>query len=261
MRSALQVVSVIPARYGSTRLQAKPLADILGKPMIQWVYEKASQARGVSRVVVATDDERVATAVKKFGGEVLMTSADIASGTDRVWAVAEKIPGDIFINVQGDEPLIEARAIEAGLELVSSGRFQMGTVMTKLESVEELHEPSVVKVIADQTGRAIYFSRLPIPYSRGPVPEKDFVCRKHVGLYIYTREALQKFSSLPPSALEKAEILEQLRAMDAGIAIGIAEVEFISIGVDTPEDLEKVRKILAEPQGGRGHRPGRSGEN
>jgi 3-deoxy-manno-octulosonate cytidylyltransferase (CMP-KDO synthetase) len=246
MGSALQVVSVIPARYGSTRLLAKPLADIHGKPMIQWVYERSALARGVSRVIVATDDDRVALAVRKFGGEVMMTSSEINSGTDRVWAVAQKIPGDIFINIQGDEPLIEAVAIEAGLELVTSGRFPMATVMTELETEEELREPSVVKVIADQTGRAIYFSRHPIPYSRGPLPEKGqgFVCRRHVGLYIYTREVLQRFSSLPPSALEKAEVLEQLRAMDAGIPIGITEVKFTSIGVDTPEDLERVRQHL-----------------
>jgi 3-deoxy-D-manno-octulosonate cytidylyltransferase len=253
MGSALQVVSVIPARYGSTRLQAKPLADILGKPMIQWVYEKSTKVRGVSRTIVATDDERVADAVKKFGGEVVMTSVDLQSGTDRVWAVAQKIPGDIFINIQGDEPLIEPSAIEAGLELVRSGRFPMATVMTPLESIEELREPSVVKVIADQTGRAIYFSRHPIPYSRGEIPVKDFVCRRHVGLYIYTREVLQRFSSLPPSALEKAEVLEQLRAMDAGIPIGITEVKFTSIGVDTPEDLERVRQHLKAVLGKESH--------
>jgi 3-deoxy-D-manno-octulosonate cytidylyltransferase len=245
MGSALQVVSVIPARYGSTRLQAKPLADIHGKPMIQWVYEKSTKVRGVSRTIVATDDERVATAVKKFGGEVVMTSSEINSGTDRVWAVAQKIPGDIFINVQGDEPLIEPSAIEAGLELVRSGRFPMGTVMTPLETEEELRRPSVVKVIADKTGRAIYFSRHPIPYSRGEIPKKDFACRRHVGLYVYTRETLKQFSALPPSALEKAEVLEQLRAMDAGIPIGVVEVKLTSIGVDTPEDLERVRKILS----------------
>jgi 3-deoxy-manno-octulosonate cytidylyltransferase (CMP-KDO synthetase) len=249
MGSALQVVSVIPARYGSTRLLAKPLADINGKPMIQWVYERSAQARGVSRVIVATDDERVFSAVKKFGGDALMTSSSIQSGTDRVWAVAQEVPGDIFINIQGDEPLIEARAIEAGLALVSSGRFTMSTVMTPLRDVEELREPSVVKVIADQIGRAIYFSRHPIPYSRGPLPTAEgesgeFVCRRHVGLYVYTRETLKKFNSLPPSALERAEVLEQLRAMDAGIPIGITEVDFTSIGVDTPEDLEKVRRIL-----------------
>jgi 3-deoxy-D-manno-octulosonate cytidylyltransferase len=248
MGSVLQVVAVIPARYGSTRLPAKPLADIHGKPMIQWVYERTHKAKGISAVYVATDDERVAGAVRKFGGKVIMTSPDIQSGTDRVWAVAQEVPGDIFVNVQGDEPLIEASAIEAGVELVTSGRFTMGTVMVPLTTEADLRDPSVVKVLADQTGRSIYYSRHPIPYSRGPLPtgHEPFVCKRHVGLYIYTREILKRFSSLPVSALERAEVLEQLRAMDAGIAIGITEVDFTSIGVDTPEDLEKVRRILAK---------------
>jgi 3-deoxy-manno-octulosonate cytidylyltransferase (CMP-KDO synthetase) len=240
-----QIIIVIPARYGSTRLQAKPLADILGKPMIQWVYERSKGARGVSRVVVATDDERIERPVRAFGGEVVMTSKEIASGTDRVAAVAREIPGDIYVNVQGDEPLIEPDAIEAGIELVSSGRFPIGTVMTPLKSKEELLDPSVVKVIADKTDRAVYFSRLPIPYGRAPAPEHaPFASYRHVGLYVYKREALLRFTALPPSALEKAEVLEQLRAMDQGIPIGIKEVDFTSIGVDTPEDLEKVRKFL-----------------
>ena len=240
-----QVILVIPARYGSTRLQAKPLADILGKPMIQWVYERSKRARGVARVVVATDDERIERPVRAFGGEVVMTSREIQSGTDRVAAVARELPGDIYVNVQGDEPLIEPSAIEAGIELVASGRFPIGTVMTPLRSKEELFDPSVVKVIADKTDRAVYFSRHPIPYSRGEVPAQGpFASYRHVGLYVYTREALLQFTSLPPSALEKAEVLEQLRAMDQGIPIGIREVDFTSIGVDTPEDLEKVRRVL-----------------
>jgi len=250
MGSALQVVSVIPARYGSTRLLAKPLADIHGKTMIQWVYERTKRARGISRVIVATDDERIVSAVRKFGGDAMMTAPDIQSGTDRVWAVAQQVPGDVFVNVQGDEPLIEPSAIEAGLELVTSGRFTMATVMTRLKDEAELREPSVVKVLADKTDRAIYFSRHPIPYSRGPLPTMEpatgaeFVSRRHVGLYIYTRETLKRFSSLPPSALETAEVLEQLRAMDAGMPIGITEGDFTAIGVDTPEDLENVRRIL-----------------
>jgi 3-deoxy-D-manno-octulosonate cytidylyltransferase len=246
MGSAAQVVAVIPARYGSTRLPAKPLADINGKPMIQWVYERTRQAKGIAAVYVATDDERVAQVVRGFGGQVVMTSPDIQSGTDRVWAVACEVAGDVFVNVQGDEPLIEASAIEAGVELVTSGRFSMGTVMVPLADEQELRDPSVVKVIADKAGRSIYFSRHPIPYSRGPLPKSsaEWVCRRHVGLYIYTRETLKRFSLLPPSGLEKAEVLEQLRALDAGIPIGIIEVDFTSIGVDTQEDLEKVRKIL-----------------
>jgi 3-deoxy-manno-octulosonate cytidylyltransferase (CMP-KDO synthetase) len=241
-----KVIAVIPSRYASTRLPEKPLADIHGKPMVQWVYERAAQARGVDAVYVATDDERIASAVKKFGGNVVMTSPEINSGTDRVAAVADQVTGDVFINVQGDEPLMDPKAIEAGVELVTSGRFPMATVMTPLTTREELNEPSVVKVIADQTGRSIYFSRHPIPYSRGEVPRdgEQFACMRHVGLYIYTRETLMRFRSLPPTALEKAEVLEQLRALDAGIPIGITEVNFLSIGVDTPADLERVRAIL-----------------
>ncbi len=242
------MIAVIPSRYASTRLPAKPLADIHGKPMVQWVYERTAKARGVDAVYVATDDARIESAVKKFGGKVVMTSPEINSGTDRVAAVADQVEGDVFINVQGDEPLIEPSAIEAGVALVTSGRFPMATVMTPLTTREELNEPSVVKVIADQNGRAIYFSRHAIPYSRGEIPAdgERFACMRHVGLYIYTRETLMKFRGLAPTALEKAEVLEQLRAMDAGIAIGITEVNFLSIGVDTPADLERVRGILSK---------------
>lgn len=241
-----KIITVIPARYGSTRLPAKPLADINGKPMIQWVYERASKARGIAQTVVATDDERIAKVVKQFGGEAVLTNPELQSGTDRVAVVADKIPADIYVNVQGDEPLIVTQAIEKGVELVASGRFPMATVMTPLRSSAELHERSVVKVIADRNDRAIYFSRLPIPYGRGPEPQagESFVCYRHVGLYVYTRETLKRFTALPPSALEKAEVLEQLRALADGIPIGIAEVEFTSIGVDTPEDLDQVRRIL-----------------
>jgi len=246
MNNATKVIAVIPARYGSTRLPAKPLASINGKPMIQWVYERSRRARGIDQTIVATDDERIAQAVRDFGGEVIVTSPSIQSGTDRVAAVADQLRADIYVNVQGDEPLIEPSAIETAVDLVRSGRFPIGTVMTSLRNRSELVDQSVVKVMADSTGRAIYFSRLPIPYSRGAVPEDEqpFVCKRHVGLYVYSRDALMKFRSLPPSGIEKAEVLEQLRAIANGIAIGIAEVDFTSIGVDTPEDLEKVRRLL-----------------
>jgi 3-deoxy-manno-octulosonate cytidylyltransferase (CMP-KDO synthetase) len=241
-----QVVIVIPARFASTRLPAKPLADIHGKPMIQWVYERARQARGIARTVVATDDERVAQVVRGFGGEVIMTSSDLQSGTDRVAAVALEVPADIYVNVQGDEPLIDPLAIEQAVELVSSGQYPMSTVMVPLRDREELLDLSVVKVLGDRRGRAIYFSRLPIPYSRGDLPKSvsDYACKRHVGLYIYERETLLNFRNLPVSDIEKGEVLEQLRALEDGIPIGIVEVNFISLGVDTPEDLEKVRRIL-----------------
>jgi 3-deoxy-manno-octulosonate cytidylyltransferase (CMP-KDO synthetase) len=247
MSVSLKVATVIPARFAAQRLPGKPLADILGKPMIQHVFERAAQARGIALTGVATDDERIARAVEGFGGKVWMTSPDLQSGTDRVAAVARMNPEiDIFVNVQGDEPLMEPAAIEAAVELVASGRFELSTVMTPMRDGADLSNPAVVKVISDDHGRAIYFSRHPIPYSRKPSPDagEPFVCRRHVGLYVYRRETLLKFSGLPPCAMERAESLEQLRALQAGIPIGIAEVDFTSIGVDTPEELEKVRSIL-----------------
>ena len=243
---AQQTVAVIPARYGATRLPGKPLADICGKPMIQWVYERVRQARGISRIIVATDDDRVMKAVKSFGGEAMMTSPELQSGTDRVAAVAEQVPADIYINIQGDEPLMDSAAIESALELVRSGQFSFGTAMTPLVSESELLDPSVVKVLVDRDKRAIYFSRHPIPYSRGPkpAPGQPFACQRHVGLYVYSRETLRRFRALPVSLIEQAEVLEQLRALEHGIALGVAQANFTSIGVDTPEDLEKVRRIL-----------------
>ena len=241
------IVAVIPARYGSTRLPAKPLADICGKPMIQWVYEKTKLSKLCSRVVVATDDERVAFAVRKFGGEVLMTSADIQSGTDRMAAVARMIDGDIFVNVQGDEPLIDAASIDRAIQPVIDGKFDLTSLRVPVKSVEDLENKNVVKVIVDDFNRALYFSRYPIPYSRTEPAQasEPFLCSQHVGIYVYRKDVLLKVSGLPPSDLERAESLEQLRAMKAGIAIGVLEASFDSVGVDTLEDLEKVRRILS----------------
>jgi 3-deoxy-manno-octulosonate cytidylyltransferase (CMP-KDO synthetase) len=244
-----QVIVVIPARYASTRLPAKPLADIHGRPMVQRVYEQAKKAQGVDRVIIATDDERIAQVVRGFGGEYLMTSPDLNSGTDRVAAVADQVEGEIFVNLQGDEPLMDPGAMERAIQLVQSGRFSIGTVMVPLRTQAELMDQSVVKVIVDRQDRAIYFSRLPIPYSRGPLPDVvssqgEFFCRRHVGLYVYQKEALMQFRGLPSSQLEKGEVLEQLRALENGMAIGVIEADFISLGVDTPEDLEKVRQFL-----------------
>lgn len=242
----MRVLAVIPARYAATRLPGKPLADINGKPMIQWVYEQAMKAKRLSSVIIATDDERVEKAVRGFGGKVMMTDPALPSGTDRVAAVADANPAEIYVNVQGDEPMMNPVAIDRAIELVASGRFPMGTVMTPMKDPDDLSNSAVVKVIADRNGRSIYFSRHPIPYSRGPRPETGgaFACRRHVGLYTYTRETLFRIRSLSPSPIEKGEVLEQLRAMEDGIPIGITEVDFLSIGVDTPEDLENVRRIL-----------------
>ena len=246
----MNVLGVIPARFASTRLPGKPLADIHGKPMIQWVYERAKQARGLTQVIIATDDERVLRAAQNFGAQAVMTSSDLISGTDRVAAVADLYFADAYLNIQGDEPLIESESIDAAVELLhSNGRFAIGTLMTQITSAIELSTPSIVKVIVDREGRAIYFSRFPIPYSREQAPENliagDFICKRHIGLYAYTREALLRFRSLKPSDLEKAESLEQLRALHDGMSIGVAEVKSASIGVDTPEDLDRVRKLLS----------------
>ena len=235
-------IIVIPARYASTRLPGKPLADIHGKPMIQWVVEQASRAKGFQSVWVATDDVRIERAVKKFGGNVMMTSAELPSGTDRVAAVADQVKADFYVNVQGDEPLIALQAIEACARLLQ--RFEMSTIMSPMTTPEELNNPNVVKVLADCQDRAIYFSRFPIPHSREKRGEPPFVSFRHVGLYGYRRETLFRLRSLPVSPLERAESLEQLRALENGISIGITKVDFESVGVDTPEDLDRVRGIL-----------------
>jgi len=243
---AAQVIGVIPARYAATRLPGKPLADIHGKPMVQWVWEAARKARSLQRLIIATDDERILQAAKSFGAEAMMTDPALPSGTDRVAAVAEQTQGDIYVNIQGDEPLMDSDTIDSAVELVQSGRFPMGTAMTPLLSREELENITVVKVLADRNRRSIYFSRLPIPFSRGGIPAspQEYICQRHLGIYTYTRETLFRIRSLAPSKIEQGEVLEQLRALEDGIAIGIEQVACRSFGIDTPEDLERVRKIL-----------------
>lgn len=237
---------VIPARLGSTRLPEKALADIHGKPMIQHVYERARNVAGVDEVVVATDHERIADVVKKFGGIAVMTPESLRSGTDRVACVAEKFRADIFINVQGDEPMLDPKCVERSLELVKSKRFAMATPAALLNDEALLKNPNVVKVLVAADGRAVYFSRFAIPYSRGAVPGKsaEFAPRHHLGVYVYTRETLLKFASLQPCSWEAAESLEQLRALYHGIAIGVADADRASTGVDTAEDLEFVRRQM-----------------
>jgi 3-deoxy-manno-octulosonate cytidylyltransferase (CMP-KDO synthetase) len=242
----MMVVAVIPARYGSTRLPAKVLADIHGKPMVQWVVERTLKSKLCSRVVVATDDPRIESVVRGFGAEAILTSPELVSGTDRVAAVARMIPGDVFVNVQGDEPLIDPEAIDRAVRPVLEGRYEFSTLRVALRSREDLLNPNVVKVLVDDSDRALYFSRHPIPYSRMPAAEAvpPFIPFQHVGLYVYRRETLLRLSELPPCDLERAESLEQLRALQAGIPIGVMETAFRSVGVDSAEDLETVRKIL-----------------
>jgi 3-deoxy-manno-octulosonate cytidylyltransferase (CMP-KDO synthetase) len=234
------IIGVIPARYQSTRLPGKPLQTIAGKPMIQWVYEGAAQSRLIDEVWVATDDERIMQAVEGFGGRAVMTSATHQTGTDRLAEVAAGHPCDLVVNIQGDEPLIQGAIIDQVVQpLIEDPSIPMGTAMTKETDPEALRDPSVVKVVPDGNGFAMYFSRSLIPYPR---KEGDFY--RHIGLYVYRRDFLLKFHTLPAAPAEIMESLEQLRALHHGYRIKITEVNGRFIGVDTPEDLAAVRKIL-----------------
>lgn len=252
----MRVTAVIPARYASTRFPGKPLADIHGKPMIQWVYERTRQANSVHQVVVATDDERIATAVRAFGGEVQLTRADHPTGTDRLAEVAARIETDLIVNVQGDEPLIDPRMIDQAVNAVRRNPgVVMGTLKTSVASVEEYLNPNVVKVVTDRQGFALYFSRAPIPHPRDLTDELEanfsrIEAFKHIGLYVYRKDFLLTYPRLSPTPLEQLEKLEQLRALEHGFRIKVAATELTSQGVDTPEDLERVRAAVAGGRGG-----------
>lgn len=238
----MKAVAVIPARYASTRLPGKPLLDICGKPLIQHVWETVSRARGLDEVVVATDDARIAHAVQAFGGKVCMTSPDCRSGSDRVREVAASLAADVYVNVQGDEPLLEASAIERLRDVFTENvSVQVATLCSRI-SEEQARSPHQVKVIRDHAGNALYFSRAPLPFVRESGESTEFL--GHVGIYAYRADALRGFASLPFSPLEQAEKLEQLRFLQAGIAIRVLEVPPMGAGVDTPEDLERVCAVV-----------------
>jgi len=240
------VVAVIPARYTATRLPGKPLADLAGRPMIEHVYRRAASARRVDAVVVATDDERIAAAVKKFGGFAMMTRSTHRTGTDRIAEVAVNLPCEIVLNVQGDEPLIEPETLDAVIApLVADPMLEMSTACVAIGDRADYDNPNVVKVVKDQRGHALYFSRSPIPHFRDAgsgTPHPGAF--KHLGLYGYRRNFLLKFATLPQTPLERSESLEQLRALEHGYRIHTVETNYDSIGVDTPEDLERVRRQL-----------------
>ncbi len=253
----MSVVAIIPARYGSTRLPGKPLADIGGKPMIQHVYESTSKAPGLERVLVATDDRRIEQAVKSFGGDVVMTSRRHTSGTDRLAEVARKIKADWLVNVQGDLPFIHAETIARAVgPMRRNPAIPMGTVGTPIHDAEEWLNPNVVKVLMDRAGFALYFSRAPIPYvgqgtlqPRGTqktvrAGRRRLWGYRHLGLYVYKRDFLLRFARLRPTALERIESLEQLRALENGYRIYVAEVNERSIEVDTPADLKKAARYV-----------------
>ena len=238
----MKAIAVIPARYASTRLPGKPLLDICGKPLIQHVWETVSRARGLDEVVVATDDARIAHAVQAFGGKVCMTSPDCRSGSDRVREVAASLAADVYVNVQGDEPLLEASAIERLRDVFTEdASVQVATLCSRI-SEEQARSPHQVKVIRDHAGNALYFSRAPLPFVRESGESTEFL--GHVGIYAYRADALRGFASLPFSPLEQAEKLEQLRFLQAGIPVCVLEVPPMGVGVDTPEDLERVRAVV-----------------
>jgi 3-deoxy-manno-octulosonate cytidylyltransferase (CMP-KDO synthetase) len=214
--------------------------------MIEHVYRRAAAARTVSRVIVATDDERIARAVAAFGGEAMMTSASHQSGTDRLAEVAASLACDVVVNVQGDEPVLEPETIDAAVEpLLADARLEMSTLRRRITDPAEHENPNVTKVVVDQDGHALFFSRAPIPYTRpGQPPAPAWA---HVGLYVYRRDTLLRLASLPQTAMERAEALEQLRALEHGIRIKVVKTAYASIGVDTPDDLARVRALLATP--------------
>ena len=239
----MKVLCVIPARYASTRLPGKPLSMIAGKPMIQHVYERACQAQLPNEVVVATDNELVEKAVLDFGGKVVMTSPDHPSGTDRLAEVALMYPDvDVIVNVQGDEPMIPPEVIDRLAEAFNGDADLNMATMKVVMDEEDYENPAAVKVVTDQQGYALYFSRSLIPYPRNK-PE-GFKVFKHVGIYAYRRNFLLKYAALAPTPLEKAESLEQLRALENGYKIKVLESDFQGIGVDTPEDLAAVNALF-----------------
>jgi len=241
----MDVTALIPSRYASTRFPGKPLALIAGKPMIQWVYESASKARSLKDIYVATDDDRIKRAVLGFGGKVVMTSPDAASGSDRIAEAAEKIgiaKKDLIINIQGDQPLLKPGAIEdLCLAFTENANLQMATLAIKTREYHTLEASKNVKIAIDKNGYALYFSRSPIPYGRD---SSNFDSYKHIGVYAYTREFLEIFRKLPVGRLEEIEKLEQLRVLENGFKIKVITTDFESPDVDLPGDIEKVEQLI-----------------
>jgi 3-deoxy-manno-octulosonate cytidylyltransferase (CMP-KDO synthetase) len=242
-----EIVVVIPARYGSSRFPGKPLATLDKKPLIQHVYERVRTARGVKRVVVATDDTRIVKAVQAFGGDAVMTGADLRTGSDRVAQVAREISADVYVNLQGDEiPLTPAFLEDLILPFVASDA-EVGTLKHAISDEQELMDPNVVKVITDCHGDALYFSRSPIPYVRDQRPATNRISGlhwKHLGIYAYTAAALARFFGLPTGSLEGSEQLEQLRLLEAGERIRVWETKQASLRIDTPADLKQAEAVL-----------------
>jgi len=238
----MKIIAVIPSRIASTRLPRKPLREILGRPMVQRVYDAAKAAHGLDDVLIATDSYEIMSLGQQLGMNVIMTSSDCKSGTDRVREVAVRVPADIYINVQGDEPLARPEHITALIALMRRGeQIRVGTLKTPCPA-QDIANPNAVKVVTDSQGRALYFSRSTIPHDRDGNPGIRYY--KHLGFYAYHRATLEAFPNLHPSALEDAEKLEQLRFLENGIPIYVAETPFDTIGVDTEEDVKRVEELL-----------------
>ena len=243
--SSAKVVVVIPARYGSTRLPGKPLLLLAGKPMIQRVFERAKLSKRVHQVIVATDDERIVKAVQEFGGEAKMTRPDHRTGTERVAEVAAHVEGDVFVDVQGDEPLLDPEAVDAAVSsLLEEPPAFISTVATPIKTPGDIMDPNVVKTVLDFESNALYFSRAPIPWVRDTAGKIQVRHLKHLGLYVFQREALLEYPTLPQGDLEKIEQLEQLRWLENGWKIRVAEVAHDAVSVDVPEDVARVEKLL-----------------
>jgi len=245
--SPARVVVVIPARFGSTRLPGKSLVALAGKPMIQRVYERARMAKKVGRVIVATDDERIVKAVEIFGGEARLTRVDHRTGTERVAEVAAHVEGDVFVNVQGDEPLLDPAAVDAAVgALLEEPAATIATVATPVKTPTDIMDPNVVKTVLDFDGNALYFSRAPIPWVRDAAGKVLARHLKHLGLYVFQRDALLEYPTLPQGDLERIEQLEQLRWLENGWKIRVAEVEHDAVSVDVPEDVARVEKLIRD---------------
>ena len=252
----VSVTAIIPARFDSSRLPGKPLADICGRPMIEHVYRRASAATMIDRVIVATDDPRILDTVRSFGGEARMTRRDHPTGSDRLAEIARDLDVPFVVNVQGDEPLVDPALIDRMVnKLAGDPNLGIATACCPISDATEHASPHVVKVVLDGRGDALYFSRAPIPhgtYAGGARNERPFGW-KHIGLYAYRHAALLALAATPPTALERTERLEQLRALETGVRIGVVPAESVPVGVDTPEDLEQVRRLMSAGGDGTPH--------
>ncbi|KYG67362.1 3-deoxy-manno-octulosonate cytidylyltransferase [Bdellovibrio bacteriovorus] len=244
----MKILGVIPARFGSTRFPGKPLVSLQGRPLIQWTLEGAKKSKLLSDVIVATDDERIKKAVEDVGGKVVMTASELPTGSDRIHAAIQGLDCDVVVNIQGDEPLVTGELVDRLAQVfIDEPNMDMATLAHPI-SDEELQSPNSVKVVLNHNDEALYFSRYAIPYSRNTVEKMGSRegCLKHIGMYAYSKKFLKKFCEAPPAFIENAESLEQLRALYLGAKIKVIRVKEASLGVDTPEDLARLEKLLSQ---------------